>query len=352
MKKIKRKLTILTMAFVMLFTSLQVYAEDAFTNYYICGNSGMRFYTLNGKDAKIFKELVDTTVETRKATSEEINTVKGILHKQIKEADDKLIKGGLNPEFLKNREYPINEDKYNYYIVKANDKLYLAEISKTNKGFVDLTKEEMPVKVKSKHEKQTLSGSDAEAIYNDCMAYLVKGRYLGDRLYKEINSFSTNKESEKERFKDALDKYLSLGITYDIHEEAEDQFKSLEEGKGMCWSMSILFSKFLDKANIPYRYIHKQIYRDGKLNPISHLYLQVFLDGKWIDFETTVATANKKSSQIIERKAGVIDDDVFTNIPLVYSNQEYTDKIVYTSSYTYKNGQVVDPKIEKITIYY
>lgn len=285
MKKILTTLLIV----LMLATPVSASSEENLRDFQIVWNRPLLFCDTEGRSRR-FEDRDPFIVKGREASSEEIAFFKKKAWERSKMENEERFKKGVDAS----REEPIQWlDKQNgerildYLIVYIDGKKYfvknVVDESHDTVGryrILDLTKYPENKLVEKKRENVGKMTSTMPG-YDDAKSVIRESYYVSSYIKESANSFEVPETlSLYDQLALATYQYASLGIKYNHGGAASYQFKALDDGYGMCHSMSVVFKMFLEKTNVPHRLIYQKfaLYVPGRP---AHVLLAVKPCDEW-----------------------------------------------------------------------
>ena len=381
MKRKQRRL-LLFILLVFMIIPFGVFAKSDYQDYQMLYPNNTIYCDENGNTAFMGLEMFKSDpyiLKGRVATEKEVAFYKEkVMARLLKEKEEYVKSGYMSKDAEVYSPLDVNskgERLINYLILDFKGKKVMVANTENvyNKGpksytALDLTEHAVDKLV----DRKTILNTYTKDSYNfseisPYVEMLDEGHYIGRKASEMVSSFKVDKSLpvEKQLYL-ALYKYATLGLEYDKDGSGYNQFATLDDGKGMCLSMSTVLSRFLEKTNVPYRMISRYYGKiGGTQDEIGHAYLEVKLNGKWKAIETTgIQSCADAFLKFTEEKEQI---EIGKNLMESYSFTsvfEEVDKIResrsndYTrwkrcmTSPTYAGGKVIDNNMYELYAYY
>lgn len=192
--------------------------------------------------------------------------------------------------------------------------------------------------------------------------------FIDSEKNRELDSFAEDfvpdKSSDVAKIKSVVKFIKDKGLKYSESTEynVEHQFEHMKEGHTMCLGITMLGAKLLDKSDMEYRYVLKRrkIKDSVSIGSVSggHIALEAKTDkGNWMELDLTRVICSKTNADfgiIFAMEVKVTDEkgDKEVNnrsITRGLENPGENEYLEFVVSPSYKNGQMIDNKLQLFT---
>lgn len=286
-----KKFLIILFTALMLITPVPAHSKESLRDFQIVWNRSLLFCDTEGR-ARRFEDRDPFIVKGREATKEEIDFFIGkALDLSQKDLERRIKKGLENRKSGKPYNWIEKEDSeelLNYLILYIDGKKYFTKNSVTPEyndikyyKILDVAKYGKNNTMRKKREDMGIITSITPG-YEKANYWFTTNHYISPYIKERVRAFEVPKTlSLSDQLALVTYEYAKLDLKYDHGGSAGYQFQALDNGYGMCHSMTIVFKNFLEKSQIPHRLVFQNFVVPNPKKNYAHALLAVKIEDEW-----------------------------------------------------------------------